>query len=221
MQLSEEWVFAVGLADSASPPGDHGFHELFPLFGQLPDDHFAIAGRAVQIVEWDRTHRYCGGCGEPTVDEPRERAKRCTACGQLAFPRISPAVIVRISRGNEILLAHGTRFPEAYYSVLAGFVEPGESLEETVAREVREEVGVEVQNIRYFGSQPWPFPNSLMVGFTAEYAGGDLAPDPREIADVRWFSVDDLPHIPPPVSIARWLIDAFVADVTASQSSRN
>ena len=212
--------YAVGLADSARPPGEHAFHELLPLFGQLPDDHFAIAGRAIQIVEWDRTHRYCGRCAEPTHDEPRERAKRCTSCGLLAFPRISPAVIVRISRGDEILLAHGTRFPEAFYSVLAGFVEPGESLEETVAREVREEVGIKVQNVRYFASQPWPFPNSLMVGFTAEYAGGELAPDPEEIVDVRWFPADELPHIPPRLSIARWLIDAFVADVTANRSSR-
>ncbi|MCY4085321.1 MAG: NAD(+) diphosphatase [Actinomycetia bacterium] len=212
--------YAVGLADSESLPGGDGFHELLGLFGQLPDAHFAIAGRAVQVVEWDRTHCYCGRCGQQTVDEPGERAKRCTSCGQLAFPRISPAVIVRISRGDEILLAHGTRFPAAFYSVLAGFVEPGESLEETVAREVREEVGIEVKDVRYFGSQPWPFPNSLMVGFTAEYAGGELAPDPQELTDAQWFSVDDLPPVPPPLSIARWLIDDLVDKVTANRSSR-
>ena len=130
-------------------------------------------------------------------------------------------MIVRISRGDEILLAHGTRFPAVFYSVLAGFVEPGESLEETVAREVREEVGIEVADVRYFGSQPWPFPNSLMVGFTAEYAGGELAPDPEELTDVQWFSVDDLPPVPPPLSIARWLIDDFVDRVTANRSPKH
>jgi NAD+ diphosphatase len=136
---------------------------------------------------------------------------RCPVCGLLAFPRVAPAIIVRVTRGDEILLAHGRRFPSTIYSVLAGFVDPGESLEECVHREVREEVGIEVTPPRYFGSQPWPFPHSLMVGFTAEWAGGELSPDPEEIADAGWYRADALPELPPSISIARRLIDDWLA----------
>ncbi len=146
------------------------FQNLRSLYSRLPEDLFAIAARAVQITEWNRTHQYCGHCATPTTQLPTERAKRCPNCGLRQYPRLSPAVIVLIYKQAEILLARAPRFPEGMYSVLAGFVEPGESLEETVARETKEEVGIEIKNIRYFGSQPWPFPNSLMVGFTAEYA---------------------------------------------------
>jgi NAD+ diphosphatase len=130
------------------------------------------------------------------------------------YPRLSPAAIVLVRRGDEILLARSPGFPKGLYSVLAGFVEPGESIEETVAREVREEVGIEVRNVRYFGSQPWPFPNSLMIGFTADYAGGELAPEPGEIEDAGWYRADELPEspisVPARVSIARAMIDDFV-----------
>ena len=192
------------------PPDGWTFAGLRALYGRLDDDLFALAGRAFQIVEWDRTHQFCGACATPTEQLPTERAKRCSRCGLTTFPRLSPAVIVRVTRGDTILLGRAQNFPAAFYSVLAGFVEPGESLEETVEREIEEEVGIRVRNIRYFGSQPWPFPHSLMIGFTAEYAGGEIRIQESELADAGWFTRDNLPSIPPPLSIARRLIDSFL-----------
>ena len=186
------------------------FQNLRSLYSHLPEDLFAIAARAVQITEWDRTHQYCGHCATPMTQLPTERAKRCPNCGLRQYPRLSPAVIMLIYKGEEILLARAPRFPEGMYSVLAGFVEPGESLEETVARETREEVGIEIKNVRYFGSQPWPFPNSLMVGFTAEYASGTITPEPEEIEAAAWFHKSAIPSVPGKLSIARKLIDWFV-----------
>ena len=162
-----------------------------------------MAGRAKQIVEWHRTHRFCGRDGTETVPRLAELAKECPRCGMLFYPRLSPAVIVLVKRGDDVLLARSPGFPPGMYSVLAGFVEPGESIEETIEREVCEEVGVEVKNVRYFGSQLWPFPNSLMIGFIADYAGGELRVEPSEIEDAGWYSADDLPTLPPKVSIAR------------------
>ncbi len=186
---------------------------LRELYGSLDDAHFMMAGRATQVVEWAGTHRFCGRCATPTERMAEERCMRCPACGLLAYPRIAPAVIVLVRRGDEALLARGSRFPAPFYSTLAGFVEVGESLEETLAREVREEVGIEIAEPRYFGSQPWPFPHSLMVGFMARWESGEIRPDPREILDAGWFRVDSLPTIPPPLSIARSLIDAWIRDV--------
>ncbi len=201
-------------AEGDAPDGC-AWEPLRGLYGRISDDHFAIAGRAVQIVAWGRTHRFCGQCGTPTEPLPGERATRCPRCGLTNYPRLSPAVIVRVRRGDEILLARSRAFPAAFYSVLAGFVEPGESLEETVRREIAEEVGIAVTDIRYFGSQPWPFPNSLMIGFTATYIAGKVEADGVELLDARWFRPDDLPRIPPPPSIARRLIDDFAATVAA------
>ena len=185
---------------------------LYPLLGE---HWFQLAGRAVQIVDWDRTHQFCGRCGVHMALMPHERAKQCPACGLINYPRLSPAIIIavvkRTADGNRLLLARNHRFPKGRYSVIAGFVEPGESLEECAAREVREEVGVDITNIRYFGSQPWPFPNSLMLGFTAEYSGGDISLEEAEIAEADWFAVDALPGLPPKPSIARRLIDWFIA----------
>jgi NAD+ diphosphatase len=168
----------------------------------------------VQIVEWDRTHRFCGRCGIPVQEMPFERAKKCPQCDLTSYPRLAPAIIVSIERANpsgkELLLAHNHRHPAGFYSVLAGFVEPGESLEECVKREIREEVGIEVKNIRYFGSQPWPFPNSLMIAFTSEYASGDIVLEEDELDDAAWFVAGALPPVPPPISIARQLIEHFV-----------
>ena len=160
-------------------------------------------------LDWDRTHQYCGRCGTKTIDAEGERAKRCPNCGLSNYPRLSPSIIVRINRGDEILMARAFRFPPGMYSVLAGFVEPGETLEEAVEREVWEEVRIRVKNIRYFGSQPWPFPHSLMLGFTAEYAGGEIEIDQVEIEDAGWYSAANLPQLPPRLSIARRLIDDF------------
>ncbi len=209
--LDGNFCYAAELpADIVTPEGMQ-LVKLRDLYGELADDLFAIAGRAVQITEWDRTHQYCGCCATPTVQLPHERAKRCPHCGLVNYPRLSPAAIVLISRGPEILLARAPRFPAGMYSILAGFVEPGESLEETVVREVREEVGLEIANIRYFGSQPWPYPNSLMVGFTATYVSGEIVLEPEELVEAGWFHKHHLPQIPPKLSIARKLIDWFVA----------
>jgi len=186
------------------------FKDLRQLFGLLPEDMIWIAGRANHIVTWSLAHQYCGQCGNPTKNKSDERAKTCPQCGLINYPRLSPAVIVAVRRGNQLLLAQGQRFKTGFYSVLAGFVEPGETLEDCVHREIFEEVGIEVKNIRYFGSQPWPFPDSLMLGFTAEYAAGKIQIDKSEIVDAGWFTADDLPPIPPRISIARQLIDWFV-----------
>lgn len=187
-----------------------GFVDLRMLYGQVDETTWTVAGRAVQLVAWDRTHRFCGRCGTPTETAVGERAKRCPDCGLLAFPRLAPAVIVLVTRGDELLLARNANFPSAMYSTIAGFVEPGETLEDAVRREVLEEVGVALDGVRYFSSQPWPFPHSLMVGFTAEWASGDIVVDGREIADAQWFHRDALPMVPPAISIARRLIDSFV-----------
>ncbi|MHC1743690.1 MAG: NAD(+) diphosphatase [Syntrophobacteraceae bacterium] len=202
--------YSAELPPDAAPPEGFSFIGLRRLFGILDETLYSIAVRAKQIVAWDQTHQYCGRCAAPTRQAEDERARVCPACGLTNFPRIAPAVIVAVTRGDELLLARAQRFPEGFYSVLAGFVEAGETLEECACREIREEVGVEVANIRYFGSQSWPFPHSLMIGFTAEYAGGEIRPDPSEIADARWFRSDRLPDIPEKISIARSLIDWFV-----------
>jgi NAD+ diphosphatase len=185
-----------------------GLRELF--FGQLEEELVWIAGQANQLVDWNRSHQFCGKCGRPTEDGQDERAKVCRRCHLNNYPRVSPAVIVAVIRKNQILLGNNTRFKSGYYSVLAGFVEPGENLEECVAREIKEEVGISVKNIRYFASQPWPFPNSLMVAFLADYAGGEINIDNTEIKAAGWFTADNLPSIPPRITIARQLIDWFV-----------
>jgi NAD+ diphosphatase len=201
---------AVELPEDAQPPEGAEFLGLRRLYGALADEVYRMAGRAVQVVEWDRSHQFCGRCGTPTERMDGEMAKRCPACGQTDYPRISPAVIMRVERDGQILLTRGPQGRPGAYSVLAGFVEPGESLEQAVAREVMEEVGVEVADIRYFGSQPWPFPNSLMVGFTARWTGGELRLQEAEVEDARWFTARDMPLVSPPLSIARALIDDWV-----------
>ncbi len=202
--------YAAEVLPDSQPPEGMFFRGLRRLWGPLDDTLWRIAGCAVQVVEWDRTHQFCSSCGTRTEYKQGVRAKECPACGRLSFPRISPAVIVAVERDGKLLLARGNRFVKEIYSVLAGFVEPGETLEETVMREVREEVGVEVTDITYFGSQSWPFPDSLMVGFTARYAGGDISIDKTEIVDAGWFAPDAMPMIPDKISIARRLIDWFV-----------
>jgi NAD+ diphosphatase len=186
---------------------------LRALHGHFDDATFAVAGRAIQIATFGVTHRFCGGCGGATVTVVGEHSVRCDACALAFYPRIAPAIIVLVRRGDHALLARAPRFPPGMYSTLAGFVEPGESLEETLIREVREEVGVEVTNVRYFGSQPWPFPHSLMVGFVADHAGGEIRVDGVEIVDAEWFLPRSLPTVPPRSSIARKLIDAWVEEV--------
>ena len=200
----------AGLGAETPAPEGCAWMPLRASFRVLSADEFRMAGRASEIVEWERAHRFCGRCGGRTEECGEALARRCTSCGSLHYPRLSPAVLVSVTRGDRILLARSAHFPPGMFSTLAGFVDPGESLEETVLREVREEVGIEVANVRYFGSQPWPFPSSLMVAFTAEHAGGELAPDPAEIEEAAWYAVDEIPVVPPPISLARALIDNFV-----------
>jgi NAD+ diphosphatase len=189
-----------------------GLRQLYP---RLDDLLFSLAGRAIQIVTWDRTHQFCGQCGAPTESLAHERAKRCPACGLTSYPRLSPAAIIAVVRhtdqGSRLLLARNHRFPPGRFSVIAGYVDPGETLEDCARREVHEEVGIQIKNIRYFGSQPWPFPNSLMLGFTAEYAGGEIVLEEKELAEAGWFAADALPGMPLKMTIARRLIDWFVA----------
>jgi NAD+ diphosphatase len=177
----------------------------------LEDAHFALAGRALQLIDWDRTHQFCGRCGARTEPRAGERVRVCPACGLAAYPRLAPAVMALVRRGRELLLGRSPHFPPGMYSALAGFVEPGESLEQCLRREVAEEVGVEVTNIAYFASQPWPFPNSLMIAFTCDWVAGELTPQPGEIEAAQWFDVFQLPRLPSKISIARRLIDALVA----------
>lgn len=198
------------------PPGWRAAN-LRNWFGSLDDETLSIAMRAVQMLEWERTHRFCGACGVPTERTANERAMKCPRCRLTVYPRISPAMMALVTQGDHLLLGRGINFPPGRYSALAGFLEAGETIEECVIREVREETNVEIRNPRYFGSQSWPFPNSLMIAFTAEYAGGELRHDPAELADARWFHIDELPQLPPRLSIARALLDATVARIRAGQ----
>jgi NAD+ diphosphatase len=209
--LDGQDLFSITL--EGPPASPYEVRSLRSLLGQVSDEAVGLAGRAVQIEAWADTHRFCGRCATPTVPSPGERSLRCPACDLTAYPRVAPAIIVLVRRGDEALLARSGRFPRPFFSTLAGFVEAGESLEETLAREVREEVGIEVTNLRYFGSQPWPFPHSLMVGFTADYAGGEIVVDGEEIAEARWFRATELPMVPPRTSIARRLIEAWVSEI--------
>lgn len=203
--------WAVALDETWRPPTGMALVDLRGLHGRVPDIVWTLAGRAAQILAWDRDHRFCGRCGTPTEPVPGERARRCPACGLTAFPRLSPAIIVLIERGDAILLARGRGFAPGRFGIVAGFVEPGESLEEAVRREIREEVGLEIDQPRYFGSQPWPFPHGVMIGFTAHHASGEIVLDPTELAEAGWYTLDDLPTIPGKLSIARRLIDDWAA----------
>ncbi len=208
----------LALALTEAPPDSWQAVPLRQGMMGLPPELAAAAGRAAQVVEWDRSHRFCGACGQPTERKPHEYCRVCTACGQSAYPRISPAMMALVVRGRELLLARSPNFPPGRYSALAGFVEPGESLEQCVAREVQEEVGLKIKQLRYFGSQPWPFPHSLMLAFTAEYDSGDITPQPGEIEDARWFDIDALPELPPPFSISGRLIAATIARLRQSDN---
>ncbi len=193
-----------GLADGFSTVG------LRALLGRTAQSLFYLAGRAQQVVEWHETHQYCGRCAAQMEDHGADRAKQCPRCGLINYPRLSPSIIVLVTRGDEMLLARNAAWPTGMYSTLAGFVEAGESIEQTLHREVMEEVGIAVKELQYFGSQSWPFPNSLMLGFHAEYASGEIVCQDEEIADAQWFSAARLPQIPPKTAISGWLIDEFV-----------
>jgi NAD+ diphosphatase len=212
-QLAGKHLFAAEApAESAAPAGT-SWEGLRVMFSVLDDAHFALAGRALQLIDWDRTHQFCGRCGARTETRSGERVRVCPACGLSAYPRVAPAVMALVRRGRELLLGRSPHFPPGMYSALAGFVEPGESLEQCLRREVAEEVGVEVTKIDYFASQPWPFPHSLMIAFTCEWSAGEVRPQPGEIEAAQWFDVFQLPRLPSKISIARRLIDAVAARI--------
>ncbi|MYM75929.1 NAD(+) diphosphatase [Duganella sp. FT134W] len=200
---------AAWLDEQLLPDAAFGYHGLRSLFGVLDDGFLGLAGRAFQLVEWARTHRYCGVCATPMQLLAGERCYKCPHCGHSAYPRISPAMMVLVRKGDQVLLAMHTNSPYKRYTALAGFVEAGESVEEAIHREVFEEVGLKVHNLQYFGSQSWPFPHSLMIAYTAEYLDGEIRVDQNEIAEARWFGAgDEWPELPVKVSIAARLIDA-------------
>jgi NAD+ diphosphatase len=184
--------------------------DLRQAWGELPELPYSIAGYAAQIAHWDRTTHFCPVCGNRTERMARERAKTCTVCHFHQYPRVSPAIIVLIYRPGQILLTRQPSWPPNRYSLVAGFVEAGESLEECLRREVAEEVGVAVDEIRYLGSQPWPFPHQLMVGFLARYHSGEVAIDNQELEHAAWFDLDALPELSPPLSISRRIIDWYL-----------
>ena len=212
-------LFAVDMDSGDPPPGTRsaGLREAAALLSQAEG---GLVAQATGLVNWHRRHPHCSVCGEPTEIAEAGYVRRCPACGAMHHPRTDPVVIMLVVDGDRALLGRQARWPPGRYSALAGFVEPGETLEEAVAREVREEAGVEIRTPRYQSSQPWPFPSSLMLGFVAEYAGGEATTRDRELEDVRWFSRHELEeiragrvdgmHLPPPIAIARTLVDGWL-----------
>lgn len=181
------------------------------VWGLLPEGHWGLVARAKRMLGWDQVSRFCGACGATTVALSTEPAKLCPVCQQRFYPQIAPAIMCLVRRDNALLLARSPHFKSGMYSALAGFVEAGESVEQCVHREVFEETGIQVKNLRWFASQSWPFPQSLMLAFHADYAGGVITPQPEEIEDAQWFTLDRLPPLPAPVSIASRLIADGIA----------
>jgi NAD+ diphosphatase len=190
------------------------------LAGLIPDEELAVAGLAVQIIDYDRNTRFCGRCGTATEPVRTERARVCPSCHRVMYPRLSPAIVVLVRKNDAILMVRGTRAPPGRYSLVAGFVEPGETIEHAVHREVHEETGIAIKNLRYRTSEPWPFPDSLMLAFVAEYDGGEVAPDGVEVESAVWFDRDHLPDLPPKLSITRALIDDWVASASRDPELR-
>jgi NTP pyrophosphohydrolases containing a Zn-finger, probably nucleic-acid-binding len=186
------------------------FKSLRLMLDMLDDDMGLIASRAVHLAGWSKKNKYCGVCGSITNQDSREQARRCPSCGNVIYPKISPAIIIAVVKDDKLLLAHNKNFRQRWYSTVAGFIEAGESIEACAEREVFEEVGIKIKNIRYLASQPWPFPDSLMIGLTADYAGGEVTPDGVEIDDADFFSVDALPETPGTISVAGRLIEWFI-----------
>jgi NAD+ diphosphatase len=209
------------LPAEAEVPGGMSWQGLRTLFSVLDDAHFALAGRALQLIDWDRNHQFCGRCGTPTQARREERVRVCPACKLSAYPRLAPAVMALVRKEKQILLARSPHFPPGMFSALAGFVEPGESLEQCLTREVAEEVGVQISNTRYFASQPWPFPHSLMIAFVCDWKSGEIKPQDGEIEAANWFEVLQLPKLPSKISIARRLIDAVVSEMVEEIKSEN
>ncbi|WP_250464045.1 NAD(+) diphosphatase [Microbulbifer litoralis] len=187
---------------------------LRSLLGRVDEIHFALAGRALQVVNWDRDHRFCGRCGRETEYHASDRARICPGCQLAVYPRISPCVIMLVTRGEECLLARHAHHRHSLYTALAGFIEPGENAEQALRREVQEEVGLEVGESRYIGSQSWPFPGQLMLGYLAQWRAGEVQPDGDEIAEADWYHYSELPEIPPPQTLSGQLIRTFAAAIS-------
>ena len=207
--LDGRYCQSTWVDDEALAPPGFIWSSLRTLFGSWEHGLVSVAGRAGQIADWARTHRYCGACAQPMHLATGERCYVCAACGMMAYPRISPAMMVLIRKGDQVLLALHTKSTANRYTPLAGFLEAGESIEEAVHREVFEEVGLRVRNLQYFSSQSWPFPHSLMIAFTADYVEGEIVIDTNEIADAKWFGPND--EWPPRIehiSISSMLVDA-------------
>jgi len=204
-------AWAVSISEEQVDLTEQLSGNLYGMLGRVDDALFHAQGRAYQLLHWRDTHRFCGRCGGPTAPTEAGRAIQCQGCSLQVYPRVSPCVIVLVSKGEQLLLAAAAGFQKRFYSTLAGFMEPGETCEQTVAREVREEVGIEVGNIRYFASQPWPFPSQVMLGFFAEWQAGEIAPDPLEIEEAAWFDKTALPPTPPTASISGQLIRHFLS----------
>lgn len=208
-QNNVEWI-AIEITGIETPAGFE-FIDLRSLYNRVGEQLWIAAGRALQVIRWNRDHQYCSRCGQAVTERSYELAKACEACGLISYPRISPAVIMSVIDGDRILLAHAPHFPTGMYSTLAGFVEPGETMEQAVQREIMEEVNLLVDDITYLGSQPWPFPHSMMVAYTTRFVGGQLQVNKDELEDARWFTRHELPkRLPTKVSIARRLIDDFI-----------
>lgn len=210
----EQPCFALDVRGEV-PPG-YASSDLRGWLGRVEPGLFYLAGRARQIVDMVRTNQFCGRCGERMDDHKSDRARHCPACGLVAYPRLSPSIIVLVRKDDEMLLARNFNWPQGMFSTLAGFVEPGESIEQTVHREIFEEVGIQVTNLKYLGSQSWPFPNSLMLGFHCDYASGELTFMDEEIAEAKWFHYDALPNVPGGTAISRWLINMFIEEKRAA-----
>ena len=201
-------VVTVALAADAAAEG-HDAKGLRELFGVLSEELMSLAARASQTLEWSFAHAFCGRCGSPTGYSETEPARTCPSCGAMFYPRLTPAVITLVRKGPEILLARGRTFGSNFYSLIAGFVEPGETVEQAVEREILEEVGIKVKDVTYIGSQSWPFPSQLMLGFTANHESGEIDIEEAELSDARWFRIDELPgdiEIPTAFSISGRLI---------------
>jgi NAD+ diphosphatase len=210
--LGDRYFQTAWVERNVAPTPGYSFKKLRSLFGVIDDHLVGIAARACQIAEWARSHRYCGACATGTELVKGERCLKCPACGMVAYPRISPAMMVLIRKGDAILLARHTASPTNRFSALAGFLEAGESIEEAVHREVFEEVGLKIHNLRYFGSQSWPFPHSLMIAYTADYLSGEIHIDENEIAEARWYGpADPLPEYAATISIAGALINSHLS----------
>jgi NAD+ diphosphatase len=209
-ELSGKNCFAVQIRPDAPEIPEGDFKPIRSLFQSISYEWLMLAGYGAHLLYWADLHQFCGRCGHKSRSRETERAKVCDHCDSIYYPSIAPAVIVAVTKGDQLLLAQPNRPNARFYSVLAGFVEIGETFEQTVSREIKEEAGIEVKNIQYFGSQPWPFPNSLMIGFTAEWASGEIEIDREELVEAGWYRAGEMPTVPGSYSIAGRLIEWFL-----------